>query len=163
MFSSTSTTHHLHFNVYDALYSQRYHQPAQHITYTSICMMHCIQNVITNQHNTSTTLQYVWCIVFTTFSPTRTTHHLHTHHITGSSISPHRPNNFNSQDFNHGPILTHIYITYTILTKIINIFNCYGVPATHLITFVQLCSYNTNITLKMAAIAAETCCWEHYE
>jgi len=40
-----------------------------------------------------------------------------THHIIASSITPHRVNNFNFQDFKHYPFLTCIYITYIILTK----------------------------------------------
>ena len=35
-------------------------------------------------------------------------------------------NNFNSQDSNHYPFLTHIHITSIILTEIIIIFNCFG-------------------------------------
>ena len=54
-------------------------------------------------------------------------------------------------------MLTYIYITYIILTEITIIFNCYGVTATQLITFVLLYSCNNNITLKMAEIPAETC------
>ena len=38
------------------------------------------------------------------------------------------------------------------------IFNCYGVTATQLTTFVPMYFYNNNIILKMAAVAAETCC-----
>jgi len=41
--------------------------------------------------------------------------------------------------------------------KIIIIFNRYGVTATQLTTFVPLYSCNNSITLKMAAIADETC------
>jgi len=40
-------------------------------------------------------------------SPTRW---IKTHHITASSITPHRLN-FKSQDFNHYPFLSYIYIT----------------------------------------------------
>jgi hypothetical protein len=36
-------------------------------------------------------------------------------------------------------------------------FNCYGETVTHLTTFVFLYSCNNNITLKMTAVAAETC------
>jgi hypothetical protein len=50
-----------------------------------------------------------------------------------------------------------IYITYIILTEIIIIFSCYGVTATQLTAFVPVYFYN-NITLKMAAVVAETCC-----
>ena len=57
-----------------------------------------------------------------------------------SSITPHRLNNFNSQDFNHYQFLTYSDITYVILTEIIIIFNCYGVAATQLTTFVPLYS-----------------------
>jgi len=35
--------------------------------------------------------------------------------------------------------------------------------ATQLTTFVPLYSCNNNVTLKMAAVAAETCWWEHCE
>jgi hypothetical protein len=42
-----------------------------------------------------------------------------THHITASVITPHRPNNFNSQNFNNHPLVTCIYITHIILTEII--------------------------------------------
>ena len=49
------------------------------------------------------------------------------------------------------------------LTVIIVIFNCYVVMATQLTTFVVLCSCNNNVTLKMAAIAAETCWCEFCE
>jgi len=55
-------------------------------------------------------------------------------------------------------IITHFnlyYIANIIITETIIIFNCYGVTATQLTTFVLLCSFK-NITLKMAAIAAET-------
>jgi len=41
--------------------------------------------------------------------------------------------------------------------KIIIIFNSYDVTSSQLITFVSLYSSNKNITLKMAAIAAEPC------
>jgi len=54
-----------------------------------------------------------------------------------TSNTPHRLNNFNSQDFNNYP-LTYIFISYIILTKIIIIFNCYGVTVTQLTTFVPL-------------------------
>jgi hypothetical protein len=37
------------------------------------------------------------------------------------------------------------------------IFNCYGVTAVQLTTFVYLCFCNSDINLKMAEIAAETC------
>jgi len=72
-------------------------------------MMHFIQHVLTNisagiptinrQHITYTQIK--------------------THHITASVITPHRPNNFNSQDFNNYPLLTCSYITHIILTEII--------------------------------------------
>jgi len=42
------------------------------------------------------------------------------------------------------------------LTEII-IFNCFGVTATQVTTLVPFYSFNNNIILKMAAIAAETC------
>ena len=45
-----------------------------------------------------------------------------THHITATSITLHRLNNLNFQDFKHYPFLTTIYITYIILTEIIIIF-----------------------------------------
>jgi len=66
-------------------------------------------------------------------------------------------NNFDSQDFNHYPFLTQIYITYIILTEIIIIiiFNSNGVTAAQLTTFVPLYCCN-NITMKMTATAAET-------
>jgi hypothetical protein len=44
-----------------------------------------------------------------------------THHIIASVITPHRPSNFNSQDFNNYPSITCIYITYIMLTQIITI------------------------------------------
>jgi len=78
-----------------------------------------------------------------------------THYITASSITPHRLNNFNPQDFKHYPLVTSIYIAYVILNEIIIIFNCYGVTVTQLTTFVSLYSCN-NITMKMATVAAET-------
>jgi len=37
------------------------------------------------------------------------------------------------------------------------IFNCYGLTATQLNTFVHLYSCNNSIALKMAAIEVETC------
>jgi hypothetical protein len=80
-----------------------------------------------------------------------------THHITTPNITPHRLKKFKSPNFNHYPFLTSIYIIHIILTEIIIILNCCGMTATQLITFVHLCSCNNNITLKMAAIAAETC------
>jgi hypothetical protein len=61
------------------------------------------------------------------------THWIKTH-ITVSSITPHKLFYFNSQDFNHDPLLTYIFITHVILTEIIIIFNCYGVTMTHLTT-----------------------------
>jgi len=64
---------------------------------------------------------------------------------------------FKSKDFNHYSFLTHIYSTYMILTGITIISNCYGMTMTQLTTFVPLYCCNNNITLKMAAIAAETC------
>jgi len=73
-----------------------------------------------------------------------------------------RTNNFNSKDFNHYPFLTYIYITYTTVTEIIIIFNCYVVTVTKLTKFVHLYCCN-NITLKMTAIAAETCWGENCE
>ena len=48
-----------------------------------------------------------------------------THHIITSSIPLQRLNSFNSQDFNHYPLLTYILITYIILTEIKIICNCY--------------------------------------
>jgi len=69
-----------------------------------------------------------------------------------TNVTPHGLNDINSQGFNHRPLLA-LVITYIILTEIILSF--YGVTATQLTTFVPLCS--RNITLKMAAIAAETC------
>jgi hypothetical protein len=51
------------------------------------------------------------------------THHLRaelkTHHITTSTITPHKLNNFNSQDFRRCPFLTYNNIIYIILTEII--------------------------------------------
>jgi hypothetical protein len=67
------------------------------------------------------------------------------------------PNDFKSQDFNHYPFLTYICITYIIINETIIIFNCYGVTATQLTTFVPLYSFNNYINLKMATLAAETC------
>jgi len=58
-----------------------------------------------------------------------------------TSNTPHRLNNFNSQDFNHYP-LTSNFIPYIILTEIIIIFNCYEVTVTQLTTFVPLYSCN---------------------
>jgi len=58
--------------------------------------------------------------------------------------------------FKHYPFNIYIYI---ILTEIIIIYNCHGVTATQLTTFVHLYSCN-NITLKMTAIVAETSWWE---
>jgi len=49
-----------------------------------------------------------------------------------------------------------IYITYIILTEIIIFFNCCGVTATLLTTFVPMYFYNNNITLKMAAVVAKS-------
>jgi len=66
--------------------------------------------------------QVVWCgilqPVYHTIN-TSPTCWIKTHHTTASIITLHRPNNFNSQDFNNCQLLTHIYITYKILTKII--------------------------------------------
>jgi hypothetical protein len=76
-----------------------------------------------------------------------------THHITASSITPRRLNNFNTQDFNHYTFLTYIYINYIILTKSTTILT-YGVTTTQLTIFVRMYSCN-NITLKMTAIPAE--------
>ena len=52
-------------------------------------------------------------------SPTR---YIKTHHITSPNITPHRQNNFISQDVNHYPLITYICITFIISTKIILIF-----------------------------------------
>jgi hypothetical protein len=118
-----------------------------HSTYRGNYSFFC-QNVATREHISN---RYI----------TPSTHHLHTglitRHITASRIVPGRLNNFNSQDFNHYPFLTNIYITYTILTVIIIILNCYGMMLTQLTRFVPLYSCDNNITLKMAAVAAETC------
>jgi hypothetical protein len=53
-----------------------------------------------NRYTTPSThhLQPVHRTVHT--SPTR---YIKTDHITKSSVTPHRPNNFNSEDFNHWP------------------------------------------------------------
>ena len=72
-----------------------------------------------------------------------------------ASLHTHRLNNFNSQEFNHYPFLTCIYITYVILTDILIFFNCYGVTTTQLIIFVPWYSCN-NVTLNMAATVSET-------
>ena len=63
-----------------------------------------------------------------------------THHITISSIIPHRHNNVKSQDFNNYPFLNYIYIFYIFSSKIIIIFNCDGVATTqhNICTFVAL-------------------------
>ena len=53
-------------------------------------------------------------------------------------------------------ILYELYYLYN-LAVIIMIFNCHDVTPTQLITFVPLYCYDNNITLKMAAIVAETC------
>jgi hypothetical protein len=65
--------------------------------------------------------------------------------------------------FNHYPFLFYIYITYTTVTEIITILNYYVVTVTKITTFVHLYCCNNNITLKMAAIAAETCWGENCE
>jgi len=59
--------------------------------------------------------------------------------------------------------LTYIYITYIILIEIIIIFNCHGVTAIQLTTFVHFYIFNNNIALKMAAIVVETCLREYSE
>jgi len=64
-------------------------------------------------------------------------------------------NNSNSQYFNNYIFETDICVTYKMLIEITIIFNWYGVTMTQLITFVPSYSCN-NITLKTAAIAAET-------
>ena len=87
-------------------------------------------------------------------SPTRC---IKTQHISAPSITPHRLKDCNSKDVNHNPFLTYICITRIILTKFIKLFNCYGVTATQLTKCVLFYCCNNNITLKMAAIPAETC------
>ena len=82
-----------------------------------------------------------------------------THHIATSSITPHRLNYFNFQDFNHHLFLTYIYISHIFLTEIIIIFNNHVLTKTQLTKFILLYSSN-NITLKMVAVAAETCWWK---
>jgi hypothetical protein len=57
--------------------------------------------------------------------------------------------------------LNYIYIFCTNLTEIIITFHSYAVTATQLTTFIHLCSCNSNTTIKMAAIAAETCSSQH--
>jgi hypothetical protein len=68
----------------------------------------------------------------------------------------------NPQDLNYYLFLTYMHIAYIILPEII-IFKCYGVIATELTTSVPLYYCNNNITLKMAAIVAETYWWEFGE
>ena len=57
-----------------------------------------------------------------------------THDITSSDISHHRPNNFNSQDFNDYPFIKlYLYDLYN-FNRNYN-FNCSGVMVTQLTTF----------------------------
>ena len=105
---------------------------------------------------TKCTSKFKKYFIYNFLSNTSIYYRVKTHHITASSITPHRLNNFNSKDLNRYQFVTYICITYVILTEIITIFNCYGMKATHLTTFVPLYSCN-NIILKMAALAVETC------
>jgi len=57
-------------------------------------------------------------------------------------------------------IIVNCYDKYNFVTIICS---CYGVTATQLTTCVPLYSCNNNITLHMAAIAAETCWRENSE
>jgi len=87
------------------------------------------------------------------------THHLHTGLKLTTSLhqaSLHTDLTILTQDFKHYPFLTYIYITNIILTEILIIFNCCRMTVTQLTTFVPFYSCN-NITLKIAATAAETC------
>jgi hypothetical protein len=90
---------------------------------------------------------------------TSPTQWIKTHHITASSITPPKLNNFNSQDFNHDPFLTYIYISHIILTEIIIFLNFYGVmiQLTTLVDSPPLYCCNKNSTRKLATIVAKTC------
>ena len=138
----TSTPHRLHitYTLFQPVYHTVYTSPTHHLhlvptsiprrlyfTYTS-------PTACSNQHTTPSThhlhityrlFQPVYHTVHT--SPTRW---IKTHHTTASVITPHRLNDFNSQDFNHYTFLTCIYIklrglspranyTYIILTEVI--------------------------------------------
>jgi hypothetical protein len=104
---------------------------------------------------------HAWCRDVMSFIHTSVYYRIKTHYITTSSTTLQRVINFNCQDFNHYPFSTYIYITCTILTEIIIIFNCYGVMVIELTTFVPLYCCNNSITLKMAITAAETYWWEY--
>ena len=114
-----------------------------------------------NQQNAP---QHLRCISFTTFSPpylrsttTTTPYRQHDALQLTSSVTQHTLNDLKSQDFNQYPLLTYSYIAYIMLTEVIIIFNCNGVTAGQLTAFVPLYCCDNNTTLKMAAVAAETC------
>jgi hypothetical protein len=74
--------------------------------------------------------------------------------LTPSGIEP-ATFRFVAPYLNHSATAVPLYLHYVILTEIIIIFNCYELT-TQVTKFVLLYSCN-NFTLKMAAIATETC------
>jgi hypothetical protein len=79
-----------------------------------------------------------------------------THHVTAPSITPHPMKNYNFKDIKHYQLLTYIYITCIILSEIIIYFFklLWSDDTTNHIVHLYSCN---NFTLKMAAIATETC------
>jgi hypothetical protein len=61
---------------------------------------------------------YLQCTVYHNVN-TSTIRWIEAHHITASSITPHRPNNFHSQDFNYYPFLTHRFSDIILTESII--------------------------------------------
>ena len=138
----TPSTHHLHITyiLFQPVYHTVYTSPTHHLHLVPTSTPHRLHITYTsptpcsNQHTTPSThhlhityrlFQPVYHTVHT--SPTRW---IKTHHTTASVITPHRLNDFNSQDFNHYTFLTCIYIklrglspranyTYIILTEVI--------------------------------------------
>jgi hypothetical protein len=105
----TSTPHHVHIssNQYTTPCTRQF-QPVYHTMYTSVptSIPHHV-HVSSNQYIAPCTHQFqpVYHTMHT--SPTRW---IKTHHITASSITPHRLNNFKSKYFRLHPFLTYIYI-----------------------------------------------------
>ena len=119
---TTSIPHcqHITYSQFQPVYHTIHTSPTSSSNQYTTPSTHHLQPVPTSiphhHHITYNQFQPVYHAVNT--SPTRC---IKTHHITATSvITLHAPNNFNSQDFNKlPPILTYMYITYMIWTKII--------------------------------------------
>ena len=145
-------------------------QPVYHIVYTVMWwyLMKLVGDVFQPVYHTVYTVMwwYLMQLVGDVFQPvyhtvyTSPTRWIKTRHITASSVTPHRLDNF---IFPEIFIINHfnLYLYYFCNSTEIRItFNCYDVTTTQLTAFVPLNSCN-NTTLKMVAIAVETCWWEN--